>query len=71
MIYIVLSIIASVMIGNLLQLYQTKDSSINIIQVFLGNYLVAAIVSFFMIDSFDTNIKLLDWELELCSVHFS
>ncbi|MFA7057268.1 MAG: EamA family transporter [Candidatus Cloacimonadales bacterium] len=60
MIYIVLSIIASVMIGNLLQLYQTKDSSINIIQVFLGNYLVAAIVSFFMIDSFDTNIKLLD-----------
>lgn len=60
MIYIVFSIMASVSIANLLKMYQSKDPNINIMQVFLGNYLVAAIVSFFLIDGFNPTIKILD-----------
>lgn len=60
MIFLILSIIASVAIGNLLHLFQNKDSKLKILQVFLGNYFVASLVSFFMIGDFDFNIKLLD-----------
>ena len=52
MIYLIFSIIAMVSIGNLMHLYQTKDSSVSMLQVFLGNYLVAAITSFFLMDDF-------------------
>lgn len=60
MIFIIFSIMCTVTIGNLMHLYQTKDSSLNIFQVFLGNYFVAAIAAFFMIESFDSNIVVKD-----------
>ena len=37
MIFLILSVICSALIGNLLFLYQ-KDSKLQIMQVFLGNY---------------------------------
>lgn len=60
MLFLILSILASVTIGNLLHFYQSKDSKLKILQVFLGNYFVAALVSFFMIEDFDFNFNLLD-----------
>lgn len=63
MIFLVLSIIASVAIGNLLHLFQDKDSKTKILQVFLGNYLLASIISYFMIDDFNYDFKLLDFGL--------
>ncbi len=63
MIFLVLSIIASVAIGNLLHLYKEKDSKLKILQVFLGNYLVASLVSFLIIDDFELNFNVLDLSL--------
>lgn len=63
MIFLVLSIIASVAIGNLLHLYKEKDSKLKILQVFLGNYLVASLVSFFMIDDFELSFNAFDLSL--------
>lgn len=60
MFYLTLSIIASVAIGNLLHYFKTKDAKLKILQVFLGNYLVASIVSFLMIKEFDYDIVALD-----------
>lgn len=45
MIYLILSVICSVMIGNLLFFYQ-KDRNLQIMLVFLGNYFLASIFSF-------------------------
>ena len=45
MIFIILSILCSVTIGNLLQ-YFSKDKQLDIMTVFLGNYLFAAIFSY-------------------------
>ncbi len=61
--FLILSIIASVAIGNLLHMFKEKDSHLKILQVFLGNYLVASIVSFGMIKNFDYNIVPLDISL--------
>jgi len=54
-----------VAIGNLLHFYKIKDSKLKILQVFLGNYLVASLVSFFMIGKFDFEIVGLDIGLGL------
>lgn len=63
--FLILSIVASVAIGNLLHLYKDKDSHLKILQVFLGNYFVASIASFLLIDKFDSNILPLDLTLGL------
>lgn len=60
MIFIIFSIMCTVTIGNLMHLYQTKDSNLNIFQVFLGNYFVATIAAFFMIEKFNPNIVVKD-----------
>lgn len=44
MIYLLISIICSVLIGNLLYIFK-KDSDIKILQIFLGNYFLATIFS--------------------------
>jgi drug/metabolite transporter (DMT)-like permease len=47
MLYILFSILSSVVLANMLVLY-TKDKTINIILIFLGNYIVASLFSFSM-----------------------
>lgn len=48
MIYLFLSILCSVIIGNLLVLFK-KSNTIDIMQIFLGNYLVASFFSLFSV----------------------
>lgn len=63
MFYLALSIVATVTIGNLLHFYKTKDPKLKILQVFLGNYFIASLVSFFMIDDYHFTLNMLDLSL--------
>lgn len=59
MFYLILSIIASVLIGNLIFLYQ-KDKNLQILQVFLGNYFLASIFSFFSNNTNFSQLRIFD-----------
>lgn len=59
MIYLILSVICSALIGNLLFLYQ-KDRKLRIMQIFLGNYFLASIFSFVLNDTSFQQIRIFD-----------
>lgn len=53
MIYLIASIISSVAIGCLIKYMQERDKCVSMLQIFLGNYFIASIVSFIFIKKFD------------------
>lgn len=59
MIYLILSVICSALIGNLLFYYQ-KDRDLQIMQVFLGNYFLASIFSIIFNDTSFQQVRAFD-----------
>ena len=62
MIFLFLSIFCSALIGNLLTLFKVREK-IKIFQVFLGNYLVASLFSFFSMNNNFSSLHVLDYSL--------
>uniref|UniRef100_A0A7C3J5F0 EamA domain-containing protein n=1 Tax=candidate division WOR-3 bacterium TaxID=2052148 RepID=A0A7C3J5F0_UNCW3 len=59
MFYLLLSIVSSVLIGNLLKLFQ-KDKNSSIYLILLSNYFVASLISFFQLNGVKVTFNLFD-----------
>ncbi|OQY38904.1 MAG: hypothetical protein B6226_02880 [Candidatus Cloacimonetes bacterium 4572_65] len=60
MLYLILAVISSVTIGHLLNFYKRRERKVPILQIFLGNYFVASLVSFYFAYPLETKPNLLD-----------
>ncbi len=57
MLFLVLSVICSVAIGHILHIVKNKNNKVPILQIFLGNYFLASVISFLLIEEFDTTFR--------------